>query len=449
MKMQEKDGRTNQILAWIGILAVVLGSLMGGLMSGLTESGRAKTVYAAENGYGSGTTFTYQNLEQYGPAFSGLAAPADELRGVWISYLTWNTLPKEKAAFEKAVDQMFDNCRSWGLNAVFVHVRSHGDAMYPSSVYPWSKFAAGAQGTDPGYDPLAYMVQAAHERGLKFHAWLNPYRVTGYLMPWEEVSADNPARRWLEDGDSSNDRYVLKHDGAYYYNPSAEEVKQLVVDGVMEIVRGYEVDGIHFDDYFYPSVNDEVESRWFDKPEYLASGSRESIVQWRRNQVSDLVSRVYRAVKAEKPQAAFGISPQGYVEHLRSDQNLFVDIDRWMSESGYVDYIMPQLYWGFEAKTAAGESAPYAFNQNLSTWLELKKKGNVTLYLGLGLYRAGTNVKDNNEVSEWLRCDDIISRQVKAGRDSRMVQGYCFYSYDSFQQPEAQKEVENLKKMIK
>lgn len=447
--MQENDRWTKKVLAWVSILVVVLGSLMGSLMSSLTESGRAGTAYAAENSYSNGPTFTYQNPEQYGPAFSGLAAPADELKGVWISYLTWNTLPKEKAAFEKSVDQMFDNCRSWGLNAVFVHVRSHGDAMYPSSVYPWSKFAAGTQGVGPGYDPLAYMVQAAHARGLKFHAWLNPYRVTGYLMPWEEVSADNPAKRWQEDGDSSNDRFVLKHDGAYYYNPSVEAVKQMVVDGVMEIVRGYEVDGIHFDDYFYPSVNDEVESRWFDKPEYLASGSQESIVQWRRNQVSDLVSRVYRAVKAEKPQVTFGISPQGYVEHLRSDQNLFVDIDRWMSESGYVDYIMPQLYWGFETKTAAGTLAPYAFDQNLSTWIELKKKGNVTLYLGLGLYRAGTNVKDYNEVSEWLRCDDIISRQVKAGRNSRMVQGYCFYSYDSFQQPEAQKEVDNLKKILK
>jgi len=455
MKQLECNNGRKRILAWISMMAVFLGGLLGSLPG--MVSGNGTLAYGAEGGYGTesgyraesgyGPDFSYRSPESYGPAFAGMTPPADELRGVWISYLTWNTLPKEKAAFEKAVDQMFDNCRLWGLNAVFVHVRSHGDAMYPSSVYPWSKFASGTQGVSPGYDPLAYMIQAAHARGLKFHAWINPYRVTGYLMPWEETATGSPARRWLEDQDGSNDRFVLKHDGAYYYNPSVEAVKQMVVDGVMEIVRGYEVDGIHFDDYFYPSLNDEQEGRWFDKPEYLASGSKENIVQWRRNQVSDLVSRVYRAIKAEKPQTTFGISPQGYVEHLRSDQNLFVDIDRWVSEDGYVDYIMPQLYWGFETKTAAGTPAPYAFDQNLRTWIDLKKRGNATLYLGLGLYRAGTNVTDHNEVSEWLRYDDIISRQVRAGRNSGMVKGFCLYSYDSFLQPEAQKEVENLLKL--
>lgn len=335
------------------------------------------------------------------------------------------------------------------MNAVFVHVRSHGDAMYPSSVFPWSKFAGKRQGKSPGYDPLAYMIESAHARGLKFHAWINPYRVTGYLMPWEEVSADSPAKRWLTDTETFNDRYVLKHDNAYYYNPSVEEVKRLVVNGVLEIVKNYEIDGIHFDDYFYPEINDELEEYWFDRPEYLASGSKETIVQWRRNHVSDLVSRVYQTVKAEKPQVLFGISPQGYVEHLRSETGLFVDIDRWMSQAGYVDYIMPQLYWGFETKTAAGESAPYAYEQNLATWLNLKKKGPVTLYLGLGLFRAGTDVKDYNEVSEWLRRDDVIGRQVSVGRQKGEVKGYCFYSYDSFLQPEAQKEVANLLPLLK
>jgi len=397
---------------------------------------------AAKTAYGMDRTAV-------GPYHPDTRVQTDEMKGVWISYLIWNQLPKEKTAFQMAVDEMFDNCSSWGMNAVFVHVRSHGDAMYPSSVFPWSKFAGKRQGKSPGYDPLAYMIESAHARGLKFHAWINPYRVTGYLMPWEEVSADSPAKRWLTDTETFNDRYVLKHDNAYYYNPSVEEVKRLVVNGVLEIVKNYEIDGIHFDDYFYPEINDELEEYWFDRPEYLASGSKETIVQWRRNHVSDLVSRVYQTVKAEKPQVLFGISPQGYVEHLRSETGLFVDIDRWMSQAGYVDYIMPQLYWGFETKTAAGEPAPYAYEQNLATWLNLKKKGPVTLYLGLGLFRAGTDVKDYNEVSEWLRRDDVIGRQVSVGRQKGEVKGYCFYSYDSFLQPEAQKEVANLLPLLK
>ena len=218
----------------------------------------------------------------------------------------------------------------------------------------------------------------------------------------------------------------------------------MVADGVREVVRNYDVDGIHFDDYFYPSLDDNDERRWFDRPEYLASGSNLPIVQWRRDQVSDLVSRVYQAVKEEKPWVVFGVSPQGYAEHLRSDSNLFVDIDRWMSEDGFIDYIMPQLYWGFETKQSDGELAPYAFGPNLDTWRELKRRGHVKLYLGLAMYRAGTNTFDYNEVSEWLRRDDILSRQVTLGRRCGDVSGYCFYSYDSFLEPAAESAVEKL-----
>ena len=383
-----------------------------------------------------------------------IPAPEGELRGVWISYLIWDQMPADQAGFKRKVNEILDNCKAWGMNAVFVHVRSHGDAMYPSSIYPWSKFAggtdgSGVQGRSPGYDPLAYFIQAAHERGLQFHAWFNPYRITGYLMNWSEVSSISPAKRWAFDGDPSNDRNVLYHDGAYYFNPASEQVRQMVIEGVMEVVRGYDVDGIHFDDYFYPELDDTVEGRQFDRPEYLASGSRQPISQWRRDQVSDLVGRVYQAIKAEKPQVVFGISPQGYVDHLRSDEKLFVDIDRWMSEPGYIDYVMPQLYWGFETKTSSGAPAPYAFAANLNTWRNLKAKGNVTLYLGLAMYRAGVDVTDYNDVSEWLRRDDILARQVAAGRSAGDVSGYCFYSYDSFLQPEAAGEVKNLLPLLR
>lgn len=198
--------------------------------------------------------------EEFGP---GIFLGQNELRGVWISYLEWSKLPKEEAAFQAAVDEMFDNCCDWGMNAVFVHVRSHSDAVYPSQIYPWSKFASGTAGVSPGYDPLAYMVSAAHERGLKIHAWMNPYRITGYQMEWEEVPESSPAKRWLSDSDPSNDRWVLCHDGEWYYNPSSPQVRSLVIEGVREVVSRYDVDGIHFDDYFYPELNNENSSRWY------------------------------------------------------------------------------------------------------------------------------------------------------------------------------------------
>ena len=372
-----------------------------------------------------------------------------ELKGVWISYLEWNTLPKEQQAFQAAVNQMFDNCVSLGMNAVFVHVRPDADAMYPSAYFPWSKFASGQQGLDPGYDPLVYMIEAAHSRNLQFHAWFNPYRVTGYLNSWEDVAASNPAKVWLTDSDPSNDRWVLSHDGFYYFNPSIPQVRELIINGVKEVVSNYNVDGIHFDDYFYPTLNNANPALWFDKPEYDASGSALDITNWRRGNINQLVRGVYAAVKEIKPNVVFGISPAGYVANLRSDAKLFVDIDTWMSQPGYIDYIMPQLYWGFEAKTSDKNGAPYAFMNNLNTWIELKNRGNVKLYLGLAMSRAGTNVADNNEVSEWLRYNDILKRQVETARASQAVKGYCFFSYSSFYEASAQGEVANLLPILK
>ncbi len=403
----------------------------------------------------------------FGSAFSVQAAPGDsdsgvrasaeagqggedsqELRGVWISYLDWEKLPADQAGFQKGVDQILERCVELKMNAVFVHVRSDCDAMYPSAYFPWSRFVTGTQGKDPGYDPLAYFVETAHKRGLQFHAWINPYRVTGNMNRWNQVSDQSFVKQWLSDDDSSNDRFVLRQNGEYYLNPAVEEVQQRIIGGVREVVENYDVDGIHFDDYFYPEVNDSDEGKWFDKPEYDASGSSLPINQWRRENVNKLVRGVYQTVKEVKPHVQFGISPEGHVTNLRSESRLFVDIDTWMSKDGYVDYIMPQIYWGFEHKLSDGSPAPFAFSNNLDTWIQLKKKGNVRLYLGLAMYKTGSGTKDNNAVPEWLRRNDIIKRQVEAGRTSGHVAGYCFYAYSSFQEAACQAEVANLMKVL-
>lgn len=379
-------------------------------------------------------------LADTGPA----AGPAGELRGVWISYLDWETIPSDLAGFEARVDQMMARCVELRMNAVFVHVRPDGDAMYPSAYFPWSKFVVGTQGQDPGYDPLKIFIDSAHRHGLQFHAWINPFRVTGYLNRWEEVCAESPAKKWLGDGDASNDRWVLRQGGEYYFNPAVPQVRELIVNGVREVVAGYEVDGIHFDDYFYPEVNDAGQNTWFDKPEYDGSGSSLPIAQWRRENINQLLRSVYSAVKEIKPAVQFGVSPEGYVDHLRSDTRLFVDIDTWMSQEGYIDYIMPQIYWGFHARLTGGAPAPYAFENNLQTWLELKSRGNVRLYLGLAMYKTCSASNDNNAVSEWSQYNDIMKRQVRAGRATGKVSGYCFYAYSSFQDAARQEEVANL-----
>ena len=265
----------------------------------------------------------------YAGPVSGGSPGSGEMRGVWVSYLDWNGWAKDEAGYKKAMDQTLDLCVQKGLNAVFLQVRPDGDAMYPSQYFPWSKFASGKQGKNPGYDPLAYAVQAAHQRGLQLHAWINPYRITGYLNRYSDLCASNPAIAWAKDGDSSNDRWVLCQNGEYYYNPAIPQVRQLIIDGVKEIVTNYEVDGIHFDDYFYPNLDDSKAETWFDYPEYQAGGTSLSVAAWRRNNVNELVRGVYSAVKSIRPQALFGISPEGYLQNLRKDTRQFTDVDAW------------------------------------------------------------------------------------------------------------------------
>lgn len=379
----------------------------------------------------------------YAGPVSGGSPGSGEMRGVWVSYLDWNGWAKDEAGYKKAMDQTLDLCVQKGLNAVFLQVRPDGDAMYPSQYFPWSKFASGKQGKNPGYDPLAYAVQAAHQRGLQLHAWINPYRITGYLNRYSDLCASNPAIAWAKDGDSSNDRWVLCQNGEYYYNPAIPQVRQLIIDGVKEIVTNYEVDGIHFDDYFYPNLDDSKAETWFDYPEYQASGTSLSVAAWRRNNVNELVRGVYGAVKSIRPQALFGISPEGYLQNLRKDTRQFTDVDAWMTQSGYVDYLMPQIYWGFEAKQN-GQAAGYAFANCLNEWVTLKKKGNVKLYVGLALYKTGTDAVDGNEVPEWQRYHDIMKREVQAGRATGQVSGYCFYDLPSLTRASAAEEVANV-----
>ena len=379
----------------------------------------------------------------YAGPVSGGSSGSGEMRGVWVSYLDWNQWPKDEAGYKKAMDQTLDLCVQKGLNTVFLQVRPDGDAMYPSQYFPWSKFASGKQGKNPGYDPLAYAVQAAHQRGLQLHAWINPYRITGYLNRYSDLCASNPAIAWAKDGDSSNDRWVLCQNGEYYYNPAILQVRQLIINGVKEIVTNYEVDGIHFDDYFYPNLDDSKVETWFDYPEYKASGTSLSVAAWRRNNVNELVKGVYSAVKSIRPQASFGISPEGYLQNLRKDTRQFTDVDTWMTQSGYVDYLMPQIYWGFEAKQN-GQAAGYAFANCLNEWVTLKKKGNVKLYVGLALYKTGTDAADGNAVPEWQRYHDIMKREVEAGRATGQVSGYCFYDLSSLTRAAAAEEVANV-----
>ena len=335
------------------------------------------------------------------------------MKGIWISYIELQNVNfSTKESFTADITEMFDNCKNMGLNTVIVHVRSFGDAYYNSSFFPYSHIMTGTQGQNPGFDPLEIMVETAHTIGLRFEAWINPYRVKLYNHP-KELSVDNPAK---------NTALTISTDSGVFYNPAMREVRDLVTNGVIEIIQNYNVDGIHFDDYFYPDTAVEL-----DKKDYSAYNGNLPLEDWRRENVNMLVRQVYSAIKQYDESITFGISPQGNDDNNYHMQ--YSDVKLWMSEEGYTDYIMPQLYWGFDYLTKGG-SDRYGFKNLSYEWSQYKKLNNVQLYIGLGAYRIGTGDGGANQQDEWSNGHNLADMitVINANPD---LQGYALYSYNS------------------
>lgn len=343
----------------------------------------------------------------------------NEVRAAWITFLEFNSKGYTLNSFNSRITEMFDKIAASGLNEIYVHVRPFSDAMYRSAYFPWSKYASGRQGVDPGFDPLAIMVNAAHSRNLKLHAYINPYRVCTEA-DFDKLATNSPAYKWLNDDDEDNDRNVLKFGNMYYYNPSSDDVIKLINNGVAEIVKNYDVDGVIFDDYFYPTLGSNYSSK-FDAEEYndykLETTNPLSIVDWRRNNINKMVKTVYATVKKSGKNRTFGISPAGNLNNLRANDKYYVDIDRWGRESGYVDYIAPQLYWGFEHSICP-------FEPTVDKWVATVINPEVKLYIALPMHLAQAQ-----ETPEWKNNHDILGRMVSSLRN-KSVNGFSVYRYD-------------------
>lgn len=391
-------------------------------------------------------------LMPFGVAKAEAADKHEEFHAVWISYLEFNDRLKDpvtgelgftKERFESVIDEMFDNAAGLNMNAVIVHVRPFGDAFYPSEYFPWSKYISGTQGKDPGFDPLKYMVKAAHDRGLQFHAWINPYRVTSGTTDVNTLSKDNMARKWMTSGSKDKQRRILSFGGSLYYNPADEWVQFFIRNGIKEIVENYDVDGIHFDDYFYPTLGSNY-AKNFDYPEYKTYAAEAiedgikplSIQDWRRDNVNRLIKKVYKAVKSVKKDVVFGISPGGFLDYLTMVDRYYCDIETWLSKPGYVDYIAPQIYWSFS-------HSKFPFDKTLDRWINLRKNKDVKLYVGIAAYKAGSN-----EDKEWKNDAYILANQVEYGRSTGQVDGYIYFRLDYFYKKATQKGVGNLLDII-
>ncbi|TAH73762.1 MAG: hypothetical protein EWM47_02555 [Anaerolineaceae bacterium] len=341
------------------------------------------------------------------------------------------------------IDEMFDQVKKLGMNAVVVHVRPFGDAFYPSGRFPWSKYISGTQGKNPGFDPLAYMVEAAHDRELKFHAWINPFRVSSGTTDANSLAKNNRARKYMTSDLKEQQRRVLTFGGSLYYNPSEIVVRLLIRSGVLEIVENYDVDGIHFDDYFYPTLGANYANN-FDAPEYKIYVNKAkkngvkvlSIQDWRRDNINKLVRTIYKAVKSVDEDLVFGISPGGFLDYLVMDDRYYCDIETWLSKPGYVDYIAPQLYWSFN-------HSRFPYDKTLDRWLKLRTNKDVKVYVGIAVYKAGSK-----EDTQWKSDTKILAKQIDYGRKTGEVDGFIYFRHDFFFKNATKKGVNNLLKLL-
>ena len=346
------------------------------------------------------------------------ALPAGEWRAVWVSYLEWAAMDfSTEDAFRAGVVQLLDNCTGLGLNTVLAQVRPFGDALYRSSLFPWSHLCTGVQGQDPGFDPLDVLLTEAHARGLSLEAWVNPYRLrSSASMPpaIAESSLLNTHPEWV----------CTVNEGASL-NPAIPEAADYVVQGVAELVQNYAVDGIHFDDYFYPTTDPSI-----DAAQFAASGEAD-LTAWRRTNVTRLVKAAHDAVKAADPTLRFGVSPQGNPDNDRNEQ--YTDLSVWLTASGadaVVDYLCPQIYWGYGYTLSSG-STRFAFENITAEWLALPRAESTALYFGLGAYRVGVGDGGANadSVSQWCT-GSALARQVTDLR-SAGADGWALYRYGS------------------
>ena len=372
----------------------------------------------------------------------------DEYKAFWFSYYDYTAYrakykKRNATTFKKYFTQAVKKGKSLGMNCIIVHVRPFGDAMYKSKYFPWSKCISGKQGKNPGYDPLKIMTQVAHANGMKIEAWINPYRVASGSTNYKKLSTKNPARKWHNK--KKTRRNVLAYKGSLYYNPAKAQVRNLIVNGVKEIVENYDVDGIHMDDYFYPAFSSSNVNSAFDAKEYRASTmakGKQNIVSFRREQVNMLVKAIHSAVKSIDPSVTFGISPAGNIDNLTSRYSYYVDINKWLNSSDYVDYICPQIYWGFKH--------PYAkFDRVTDRWMNTAKSKKVKVYIGIAVYRAGHNIGAGSaERREWRSDANILKKQVQYAR-KKGCDGFAFFDYQDLKSKKSAKAVKQLKKVLK
>lgn len=370
---------------------------------------------------------------------AGTTRPAEtqtELRGIWISCYDYiSAAGKTRSEYKAETDKMFKSIADCGFNTAFVHMRAFSDAFYESDIYPYSSFVAGTEGASLPFDPFKVILESAKKYGISVHGWINPFRVSTKNDP-SLLSASNPAKKILDGGNSEGEVCILKN--GIYYNPACVSNHKLILDGVREILGKYDIDGIHIDDYFYPSTDKSIDSKQYSQ--YKASGGALSLAEWRRASVNSFVSSLYSTVKATNSNLTVSISPAAQIEKNKNE--LYADCALWLSSKGYADIIIPQIYFGFEHETLD-------FQSLLAEWSALPRNPQIKLVCGLAAYKCGKNDAYAGAGSaEWQENTDILARQLKCIRKNKNYSGFVVFSYKDLNRAACKTEIQNLKEAV-
>ena len=370
---------------------------------------------------------------------AGTNKPAEtqtELRGIWISCYDYiSAAGKTRSEYKAETDKMFKSIADCGFNTAFVHMRAFSDAFYESDIYPYSSFVAGTEGASLPFDPFKVVLESAKKYGISVHGWINPFRVSTKNDP-SLLSASNPAKKILDGGNSEGEVCILKN--GIYYNPACVSNHKLILDGVREIIGKYDIDGIHIDDYFYPSTDKSIDSKQYSQ--YKASGGALSLAEWRRASVNSFVSSLYSTVKATNSNLTVSISPAAQIEKNKNE--LYADCALWLSSKGYADIIIPQIYFGFEHETLG-------FQSLLAEWAALPRNPQIKLVCGLAAYKCGKNDAYAGAGSaEWQENTDILARQLKCIRKNKNYSGFVVFSYKDLNRAACKTEIQNLKEAV-
>ena len=358
----------------------------------------------------------------------------EEIRAVYFSYIELDNYLNGKSDEKQKqnIKEILDNIKNNNFNRIILHVRAFSDSIYDSNYYPVSKSILNNSEKVPDYDVLKYFIDESHKRKISVDAWINPYRISN--------SKDIKTL-------SSNSIYYKFKDSkvtekGIYLNPANKDVQKLIVDGILEIVKKYDVDGIHFDDYFYPDKEIDLDSY----NNYIKNGGKKSIDEYRFDNVKELIKNVYSSIKKINNKVLFGISPEGNIDNCYN--NSYLDLKEILSNDGYVDYIMPQIYFGFDNETRP-------FIKTLNEWNNLIKIDRIKLIPALAFYKSGKIDKYAlSGKNEWIDNNDIIKNEIIESRKVSNYKGFSLFSYNylfnnEYQNEINKKEYENMIELFK